>query len=101
MKKLIIVAAMIMSMAQAQDAETLAKQKACLGCHSIHHQGISVPPAYDRIAERYRDRPDALDYISERIQYGGQNVWGGHMPAFSTLTPAEIKTLATWILSIK
>ena len=90
-----------MGIAQAQDAETLAKQKACLGCHSIYHQGISVPPSYDRIAERYRDRPDALEYISERIQYGGQNVWGGHMPAFPTLTTSEIKTLADWILNIK
>lgn len=101
MKKLLLLITLGMSLAQAQDAETLARQKACLGCHSIHHQGISVPPAYDRIAERYRGRPDAEEYIAERIQYGGQNVWGGHMPAFPTLTRAEIKTLTTWILSIK
>ena len=89
------------SAAHAQDAQTLAKQKACLGCHSIQHQGISVPPAYNRIADKYRDRPDAVDYLSDKIQNGGRDVWGGHMPAFPNLTRAEVDLLARWILSIR
>jgi len=102
MKNLIITLLLVSGISYAQEpGEILAKQKSCLGCHSIYHQGISVPPAYDRIAQKYRDRPDAVDYISDKIQNGGRNVWGGHMPAFPNLSRSEIQLLANWILSIK
>lgn len=100
-KYLLVGLLLVAGSVEAQDAEALAKQKACLGCHSIQHQGISVPPAYSRIAAKYRDRSDAVDYISDKIQNGGRDVWGGHMPAFPNLTRAEVDLLAKWILSIK
>jgi cytochrome c551/c552 len=76
----------------ANDAESLAKQKACLGCHSVEHIGISYPPALVRVAEKHRDN---AEHIKTVIRNGK-----GKMPAHPTLTDAEILTLTNWILSL-
>jgi cytochrome c551/c552 len=79
--------------AQAVEGEVLAKQWACLGCHSIQHIGISYPPALVRVAEKYRNDPEKIKYS---IRYGK-----GKMPAHSSLTEAEISTLTEWILTLQ
>ncbi len=76
----------------ANNGEALAKQKACLGCHSVEHIGISYPPALVRVAEKYRNDPE---HIKTVIRNGK-----GKMPAHPTLTDAEILTLTNWILSL-
>ena len=86
------------------DALRLAKEKACLGCHSIEQHTMAVP-SYQKIAEKYRDDPGAVAYLSEKIRNGGKGVWGGGgrnpMPAFSNLSKEEIRLLVDWILTIK
>lgn len=76
----------------ANDGEALAKQRACLGCHSVQHIGISYPPAFVRVAEKNQDNSD---YIKNVIRNGK-----GKMPAHPTLTDAEILVLTNWILSL-
>ena len=78
--------------AWASEGEALAKQRACLGCHSIEHIGISYPPALVRVAEKHRDNPE---HIKTVIKNGK-----GKMPAHPTLTDAEIKILTDWILTL-
>jgi cytochrome c551/c552 len=78
--------------AWADEGEALAKQKACLGCHSIEHIGISYPPALVRVAEKYRDN---AEHIKTVIRNGK-----GKMPAHPTLTDAEIVILTNWILNL-
>jgi cytochrome c len=86
------------------DAMTLAKEKACLGCHSVDQHTMSVP-SYQKIAEKYRGDPGAVEYLSEKIRNGGKGVWGGGgrslMPAFLNLSQSEIRLLVDWILSMK
>jgi cytochrome c len=86
------------------DAMRLAKEKACLGCHSIDVHTMSVP-SYQKIAEKYRDDPGAVAYLSEKIRNGGKGVWGGGgrslMPAFLNLSKEEIRLLVDWILAMK
>lgn len=79
--------------ALADNGEALAKQRACLGCHSVEHIGISYPPAFVRVAEKHRDNPE---YIKNVIRNGK-----GKMPAHPTLTDAEILILTNWILGLK
>ena len=87
-----------------EDAMRLAKEKACLGCHSIDVHTMSVP-SYQKIAEKYRDDPGAVAYLSEKIRNGGKGVWGGGgrslMPAFLNLSKEEIRLLVDWILAMK
>jgi cytochrome c551/c552 len=94
MKKAIATCILLFAVnAQAVEGEALAKQWACLGCHSIQHIGISYPPAFVRVAEKYRNDPEQIKYS---IRYGK-----GKMPAHASLTEAEISILTEWILSIK
>ena len=79
--------------AWAGEGEVLAKQRACLGCHSIQHIGISYPPALVRVAKKYQDNADQIKYS---IRYGK-----GKMPAHPTLSEAEIALLTNWILSLE
>jgi len=79
--------------AWANDGEALAKQRACLGCHSIQHIGISYPPAFVRVAEKHRDN---AEHIKTVIRNGK-----GKMPAHPTLTDAEILLLTNWILGLR
>lgn len=79
--------------AQAVEGEALAKQWACLGCHSVQHIGISYPPALVKVAEKYRNDPEKIKYA---IRYGK-----GKMPAHAGLTEAEISTLTEWILTLQ
>lgn len=80
------------SMVWAEEGEALAKQKACLGCHSVQHIGISYPPALKRVAEKHKNDSE---HIKTVIRNGK-----GKMPAHPTLTDAEILTLTNWILSL-
>jgi cytochrome c len=86
------------------DAMRLAKEKACLGCHSIDVHTMAVP-SYEKIAEKYRGDPGAVAYLSEKIRNGGKGVWGGGgrslMPAFLNLSKEEIRSLVDWILAMK
>lgn len=87
-----------------QDAAALAKEKACLGCHSIDQHTMSVP-SYEKIAEKYHGDPEAKAYLAEKIRNGGKGVWAGGgrsiMPAFLNLSPKEINLLVDWILAMK
>ena len=93
MKKLILcLGLLICHTVLANEGEALAKQKACLGCHTTKHIGISYPPAFERVAEKHRDDKD---YIKSVIRNGK-----GKMPAHPTLTDAEINLLTDYILTM-
>ena len=101
MKSLILfLLSVLMLSASAQEAEQLAKQKSCMGCHSVDKH-TSVVPSFQKVAEKYKEDPDALRYIEDKIASGSKGVWSGSakgMPAYPTLTRAELKTLAQWIM---
>ncbi len=89
--------------ASAQEAEQLARQHACLGCHSIDRH-TPVAPSLLKIAERYRDRKDAVAYLADRISSGSKGAWSDSaksMPAYPVLTPPQVRSLAQWIMSMQ
>ena len=92
MNKILLSLMLATSISHASDGEALAKQRACLGCHSIQHIGISYPPALERVAAKHKDDPE---HVQNVIRNGK-----GKMPAHPTLTDAEIQTLTNWILSL-
>jgi cytochrome c551/c552 len=93
MKNLVILGILFYSSTVwSTEGEALAKQRACLGCHSVQHIGISYPPALVRVAEKHKDNPE---HIKNVIRNGK-----GKMPAHPTLTDAEILILTNWILTL-
>ena len=93
MKLLIVSLAVSFStISWANEGEALAKQRACLGCHTVQHIGISYPPALVRVSEKYKNDPE---HIKNVIRNGK-----GKMPAHPTLTNAEIDLLTKYILDL-
>lgn len=98
--KTLAVAALVLSMCQSNASEALARKNDCLGCHAMATK--LVGPAFKDVAAKYAGKADALESVSASIRNGGAGKWGElPMPAQPKLTPADVKKLATWILSAK
>ena len=104
MKSLALTAAVSVSLCSgavfAADGPQLLKEKACLSCHTLDNK--LVGPAYKDVAAKYKSRADARDYIVKKIRGGSTGVWGPiPMPPNSTVSEAEAKILAQYILTLK
>ena len=77
----------------------LADKSACLNCHQVEKK--MVGPAFNDIAAKYKDRKDAVAYLSEKLIKGSGGVWGPiPMPANTSLKAEDAKALSTWIMSL-
>ncbi|WP_397449762.1 c-type cytochrome [Pseudomonas sp. NA-150] len=84
--------------APANDAMALLKSNGCLACHSLDKKVVG--PAYHDVAAKYAHDSQALATVEASIRNGGSGKWGEvPMPPFSQLSEADIKMLATFILS--
>jgi len=84
----------------AQANEALAKASGCLACHTVDKKLIG--PSYKDIADKYRNDKGAEANLTKKVKEGGKGVWGDiPMPPNGHVKDADIKTLVTWILSIK
>jgi cytochrome c len=81
-------------------AMELAKANGCLSCHSAKEK--IVGPAFNAIAEKYKDDKDAVANLVQSIQYGSKGKWGRvPMPPHPSMSAADIKTLAQWVMTGK
>ena len=89
--------------AQAQDAkaaEALAKSSGCLACHTVDKK--LVGPSYKEIADKYRKDKGAEATLVKKVKDGGKGNWGDiPMPPNAHVKDADIKTIVSWVLSIK
>jgi cytochrome c len=84
----------------ASAGRSLANKHGCLGCHATQAQ--LVGPAYEAVAQRYRDEQGAAAALAQRIRVGSTGRWGTvPMPPQGQLGEADARKLATWILSGK
>lgn len=76
----------------------LLQKNACVACHGMDSK--LVGPAFKAIAQKYKTRADAVNYMSGKIKGGGQGVWGNiPMPA-QAVSDAEAALLAQWMASL-
>lgn len=81
----------------APSVQDLMNRQACVACHAVDKD--MVGPSFDAIRLRYEKKPDAETYLADRIRQGGAGQWGQvAMPAQQSLSDAELRTLARWIL---
>ena len=52
----------------------LMSKSDCFNCHQWQRE--SVAPAYTKIAERYKDNPEALRLLTKKVLEGGVGAWG-------------------------
>lgn len=83
----------------SDQAKNLLDANNCLSCHKLDEKVVG--PALREVAKKYQDDPNAMAYLVKKIGNGGSGVWGEmNMPAFSGLGEADLKVLATYILSL-
>ena len=91
-----VVAAVSAMPAQANLA--LAQKNSCTACHAVDKKVLG--PAYQDVVKKYAAQKDAVAQLSDSIRKGGAGKWGPvPMPAQPSLSEADAKTLAEWILS--
>ncbi|MDI9336660.1 MAG: c-type cytochrome [Gammaproteobacteria bacterium] len=100
LKNLVMLAAVLAILPHLALAdEKLAQSKACTACHAVDKK--LVGPAYQEVAKKYAGDKDAVNKLVANIKSGGTGKWGPvPMPAQPSLSDAEVKTLATWILGL-
>ena len=78
----------------------LIERSGCRSCHGI--TGKITGPAYSDVATRYRNRPDALKTLTDKVLKGGSGSWGTEAmaPQYHVTRPAASK-MVQYILSLK
>ena len=84
----------------ADDGMALAQKNACMSCHSVDKK--IVGPAYKDVAKKYAGDKTAPAKLAAKVKAGGKGVWGEiPMPPNPQVSPADLDTIITWILSLK
>ena len=77
----------------------LIEGSTCLSCHQIDRK--SIGPAYNDVAQKYRNDPTALARLATKIGTGGSGVWGEvMMPPHPQFTESQRTQMAAYILSL-
>ncbi|MBK8188711.1 MAG: ThuA domain-containing protein [Cellvibrio sp.] len=80
-------------------ANDLIDANNCLGCHNMDERRIG--PSYKEVAAKYKQDPNALEYLVNKMANGGSGAWGQlNMPAFPGLSEDNRRLLASYILSL-
>jgi glucose/arabinose dehydrogenase/cytochrome c551/c552 len=83
----------------AVTGKALAQSMDCKTCHK--EAEASIGPNYMDVAQKYKNRRDAMSYLQTRIKTGGNGVWGEvTMPAHPKITSDETRQIALYILSL-
>ena len=79
--------------------QALVQASDCLRCHGMDRRYVG--PSFRQIADRYREQPDAADYLARKIREGSVGVWGRTvMPRHPQVTEAQSSDMARWLLSL-
>jgi cytochrome c len=72
----------------------------CKSCHQP--DGPSVGPSYRQVARKYKDEPQAVDQLAEKVIRGGGGVWTQKftMVAHPQLSPKAAAQMVNYILSL-
>jgi cytochrome c len=76
----------------------IAKQHACLGCHTVDRK--LVGPAFRDIAAKYKGDAAAQGRLEKKVKDGGAGVWGViPMPSHPRMSDGDIRTVVAWVLA--
>ncbi|MCY7330373.1 MAG: hypothetical protein LH618_17615 [Saprospiraceae bacterium] len=85
--------------ASLSSGEKLMAKSDCRTCHN--EQVKTVGPAFVAIAERYKNIPENLEKLAQKIMGGGAGVWGiAAMSAHPDLQPDDAKAMVSYILAL-
>jgi len=72
----------------------------CFNCHAVDRKRVG--PQLIDIANKYRDKPEALDASIQRVMRGSTGVWGKiPMIPHGQHTPEEVREMVSWVYSLQ
>jgi len=80
---------------------TLLKNNGCLGCHSLDGSpgSAAIGPAYPKVAQRYKNDPQALTKLVSKVRNGGYGNWGQMpMPPHPNVPLNDLRAMINFIL---
>jgi cytochrome c len=87
--------------ADADAAETLARQSGCFKCHAVDKK--KVGPPFKESSAKYKGDKEAVAKLTKHVNGGGKMNYGGKEephPAVKSKKPEEVKNLVDWVLSL-
>lgn len=86
--------------AQTLTGKSLMLKSDCSTCHKTNE--ASIGPSFKKISARYQKSSKAVAYLAGKMIKGSSGVWGEiPMPAHPTMKEAEVKQIASWIMSLE
>ena len=85
-----------------EKALSILRKSNCLSCHSIARKVVG--PAYYDVADRYRGKPIAKDFLQVKIREGGSGHWGNvAMPPNPEyrISDEDLAYIVDWILALE
>lgn len=85
--------------ATVSPGERIMAKSDCRTCHNPQVQ--TVGPGYAQIAERYKNTPENVEMLAQKVMKGGAGVWGAAaMSAHPDLQPDDAKSMVAYVLSL-
>jgi cytochrome c len=79
--------------------EKIMAKSDCRTCHNAEVK--TVGPSYTEISERYKNTPENVEILSQKVMKGGAGAWGvAAMSAHPDLQPEDAKAMVTYVLSL-
>ncbi|MCC6283226.1 MAG: c-type cytochrome, partial [Saprospiraceae bacterium] len=79
--------------------EKLMAKSDCRTCHNAEVK--TVGPGYRQIAERYKNVPEVVEKLVQKVMKGGAGVWGAAaMSAHPDLQPEDATAMVNYVLSL-
>lgn len=71
----------------------------CKTCHKTDEK--SIGPSFKQVADKYKNIPDAANYLAKKIIIGGGGVWGETaMAAHPNISEGEARQIVEWIMEL-
>lgn len=82
------------------EGKKLVEGSDCMRCHGWERRYVG--PSFVAIAERYRGRADAAEYLAGKIRGGGAGEWGNAiMPRHPQINEDQSLQMARWLLATR
>lgn len=80
--------------------QALVQASDCLRCHGMDRRYVG--PSFRQIADRYREQPDAANYLARKIREGSVGEWGRTvMPRHPQVNEVQAQAMALWVLGLQ
>ncbi|WP_175783258.1 c-type cytochrome [Burkholderia anthina] len=79
------------------NVQRILNSNSCSACHSKTEPVVG--PAFDAVAAKYSNTPDAMERLARKVRSGGSGVWGQvAMPPNQGISAADLQLVLAWIL---